>query len=129
MCFSIFEEHGQVGEIGPKYPKSWAPLHRKSFIVLNFTFHITNGALLKFKSHLRVNLYLLLCICKFGANWGNLAQIPQIMGRNTQKVIQSVKFHISHQMKFYSRVKAIWGVNYTCFNTFGELGRVRQIGP
>ena len=43
ICFSIFWELGQVGEIGPKYPKSWAPVHRKSFILvklLNSTFHI-----------------------------------------------------------------------------------------
>ena len=38
-CFSIFEELGKVGEIGPKYPKSWASIQRKSFIVLNSTFH------------------------------------------------------------------------------------------
>ena len=36
---------------------------------------------------------------KLGQVGGNLAQIPQIMGRDTQKVIQSVKFHTSHQMK------------------------------
>ena len=60
---------------------------------------MSNEAILKSKSHLRVNLYLFLCICKIGASWGNLAQIPQIMGRDTQKVIQSVKFHTSHQMK------------------------------
>ena len=48
---------------------------------------------------------LVLCICGIGASWQNLAQLPQIMGRDTLKAIQSVKFHISHQMKPYSRVK------------------------
>ena len=41
------------------------------------------------------------------ARWRNLAQLPQVMVRDTKKVIQSVKFHISHQMKPYPRVKAI----------------------
>ena len=45
----------------------------------------------------------------------------QIMGINTQRVIQSVKFHISHQMKPYSNVKVIWGSGYTCFSIFWEL--------
>ena len=38
--FSIFGESGQVGEIGPKFPLSEAPVHKKSFIVLSSTFHI-----------------------------------------------------------------------------------------
>ena len=77
---------------------------------------------------MRVSLYFFLCICEIGASWGNVAQIPQIMGRDTQEVIQSVKFHTSHQVKFYSRVKAIRRLSYTCFSTFRELGQVRQIG-
>ena len=87
---------------------------------------MSNETVLKSKSHLRVNLYLFLCICKTGASWGNLAQILQIVGRDIQKVIQSVKFHTSHQMKPYSRVKAILGFSYTCLSIFGESG---QIGP
>ena len=51
------------------------------------------------------------------------------MGRDTQKVIQSVKFHIPHQVKPYVRVKAISGLSYTCFNIFEEFGQVEKIGP
>ena len=72
---------------------------------------------------------LVLCICEIRSNWGNLAEIPQIMGRDTQKVIQSVKFQISHQMKPYSSVKTICGSSYTCFSILGELGEVGEIGP
>ena len=72
---------------------------------------------------------LVLCICRIGASWQNLAQLPQIMDRDTLKAIQSVKFHISHQIKSYSRVKAICRSRYTCFSIFGELGQVGQIEP
>ena len=60
------------------------------------------------KSHLRVNLYILFfCICEIGASWQNLAQLSQIMSRDTQNIIQNVKFYISHQMKPYLSVKTI----------------------
>ena len=49
--------------------------------------------------------------------------------RDTQKVIQCVQLHISHQMKPYSIVKAIWGSSYTCFSVFQALGQVRRTGP
>ena len=42
---------------------------------------------------------------------------------------QSVEFHISHQVKPNSRLKAMRGLSYTCFSIFGELGQVGQIGP
>ena len=39
-----------------------------------------------------------------GAVSRNFAWIPQIMQRDTWKVIQSLQLHISHQISFYSRV-------------------------
>ena len=53
-----------------------------------------------------------------GASQGNLAQIHQIIGRDTQKIIQRVKPQISYQMKSCSRVKVIWGLSSTCFSVF-----------
>ena len=50
------------------------------------------------------------------------------MGKDIPKVIQSTKLQISHQMKPYSSVKAIWESRYTCFSVFGELGQVGEIG-
>ena len=79
--------------------------------------------------HLRVSLYLFSCICEIGASRVNLAKIRQIMGRDSQKVIQSVKFQISHQMKPYLSVRTIYGSSYTYFSIFGELGQVGEIGP
>ena len=43
------------------------------------------------------------------ANQENWAQIPQIIGLDKQKVIQSVKLYISHHLKPYSSVK--WTMN------------------
>ena len=56
-------------------------------------------------------------------------QITQLMGINTQRVVQSVKFHISHQLKPYSNVKVICRWGYTCFSIFGKLQQVGEIGP
>ena len=55
--------------------------------------------------------------------------MPHIIDIHIQKIIKSVKLHISHQMKPYSRVKTIFRFSYTCFNIFGELGQVEKIGP
>ena len=49
-------------------------------------------------------------------------QIPPIMSRNTQKVIPSFQHHISHWMRSYSDVNAIWGFSY-CFRVFEVLGQ------
>ena len=70
---------------------------------------------------------LVLRICGIGASWRNLAQLPEIKGRDTLKAIQSVKLQISHQMKSYSRVKSICRSSYSCFSILGELGLVGQI--
>ena len=51
------------------------------------------------------------------------------MGTNTQKIIQSVKLHISHQMNPYSNVMTIWVSIYTCLPGFAELRQVREIRP
>ena len=86
------------------------------------------------KPYLSVNaisgsIYTCFVYLQIGESWRNLAQLPPIMGRDTLKAIQSVKFHISHQMKSYSRVKAIYRSSYTCFSIFGELRQVGQIKP
>ena len=63
------------------------------------------------------------------AIWGNRPQIPQIMCRDTQKVIQSFQLYVSHWMRSYSGAKAIWGSSYTCFRVFGVLGVLWETGP
>ena len=65
-------------------------------------------------------------------NWdksGKLGPNNPIMGINTQKFIQSVKFHISHQTKPYWSLKTICRLSYICFSIFGELEQVGEIGP
>ena len=47
-----------------------------------------------------------------GTSLGNLVQIPQITGLDIQKVIKSVKLHISDLLKLYSSVKPIRGQEF-----------------
>ena len=62
--------------------------------------------------------------------WSDTWKVMQQYGPDTQShglVIQSVKLHISYQMKLYSNVKTIWESIYTCFCVSVELGQVREI--
>lgn len=59
----------------------------------------------------------------------NWTWTPQIMWINTQKVIWSVKLHISHQMKLYSNVETISGMIYIYFSVFGTFREIEEIGP
>ena len=61
-------------------------------------------------------------------SFGALGQIRDIGTINPKSwhVIQNGKLLISHQMK---PLKTIYWLSYTCFNIFGELEQVREIGP
>ena len=60
-------------------------------------------------------------LVSFGAQSPNRAQIPQMMIRETWKVIQSFQVIISHQLMPHSNPKAIWRWTFTCFRVFGAL--------
>ena len=60
---------------------------------------------------------------------GHVKEKPQVKGIDMQEFIQSVKFHILHQIKLYSRVKTNWELSDTCISISGELGQVRKIRP
>ena len=47
-----------------------------------------------------------------------LGHFPQTISRYTGKVIRILQFHISHQMRSYSSVKALCKLSYTCFNRY-----------
>ena len=84
------------------------------------------------KSYLNVNAIWVLPVLVYLGHYsklGKLCPLPQIMGMDTQKVVQSVKLHISHQMKPYSSVKAIWRLSYTCASVFGHSGKSGKLGP
>ena len=49
---------GQVRQIEPKYPKSWALIHRKPFKIIQTAHFTSNEALIKCKGHLRDELGL-----------------------------------------------------------------------
>ena len=123
-CFSLFWELRQVGEI---HPTQIIPIMGTNTqkVIYSVKLHISH----QMKPYLSVkpiwgSIYTCFLYLQIVASSQNLAQLPQIMGRITQKVIQIVKFYISHQMKPYSKGKVICGSSYTCFSIFGELGQV-----
>ena len=123
-CFSIFWELEQVREIGSKCPKSWASMHRKSFKVLNPTFHI-KWSLIQIQipsegSFIPALVYL--------GHWRKSSKLVTNVPSHGH-VIQRVNLHILHQMKPYSNAKAIWELIYTCFYVSVEVEQVREIGP
>ena len=54
---------------------------------------------------------------------------PQIMYRDTWKVIQSLQLLVSHQMRSYSSVIVLCGSSYTYFIGIWVLGKFRETGP
>ena len=77
-------------------------------ITQSFKLHITHQ--MKLYSNVKTIGGSITCFSVFegiGKSQGNLAQMPEIMGRDSQKTIKRVKPHISNQMKPCSRVKAI----------------------
>ena len=78
--------------------------------------HFTsNETLIKCKNHMTVDLYLFYCIWGTGASQENFPQVPKIMNFDIQKVIQSVKTHILHQLKPYSSEKCHPRVEFCLF--------------
>ena len=123
-CISIFGELGKSEKLGPNVLNHGHQYTESHHQVLNSTFHIKSSLpkiQIPFEGwFMPVLVYL--------AHWGksgNLRPNTQIHGH----VIQSVKLHISHQMKPYSNVKAIWESIYTCFCVSVELGQVSYIRP
>ena len=95
-------------------------IHRKPLQVFNSTFDA--------KWDKCRNIWLIIPVLVYlgiGASRGK----KQIKGMDTERFIHSVKLHILHQMKPYSRVKTNWELSDTCISIFGELGQVRKIRP
>ena len=121
-CISIFGELGQIRKIVPKCSKSWASIHRKLSKVLNSTFYI-KWSLTKIQIPFEGWFTPVLVYLGHWAKSGKLQPNTQIH----KCVIQSVKLHVSHQMKPYSTVKVICGSSYTCFSIVLQLGQVGEI--
>ena len=74
-----------------------------------------------------VDLYLFYCIWGTGASQENFPQVPKIMNFDIQKVIQSVKPHILHQLKPYSSEKYHRRVEFLfVLNFLGHQGTLRE---
>ena len=90
-------------------------------------------ALLKSKSHLKGRVSPVLRYlghyCNLEKLGPNVAQILQIMVKETWQVIQSLQFIISHHLISYSNPKAIWWSTFISFMVFGTLVQFEEIGP
>ena len=73
----------------------------------------------------RVIVPVLLCIWELE----QVKEKTQIKGMDTQKFIHSVKLHVLHQIKPYSRVKIKRELSDTCISIFEEFRQVRKIRP
>ena len=81
------------------------------------------------QDHLTIELYLFFGQLGITAIWEERAQIPLIKYRVTQKEIQSLQVHISHQMRPYASVRALRELSYTCFTDTRVLGNLGKLGP
>ena len=123
----VVEQFG--GKKGSINLKSCAQSHTKSNPKSSIPYFKSNETLLQCLGPIWVELYLFHGYPVIGAIWGNCAQIPQIMSRDTQKVIQSFQHRISYWMTSYSSAKTIWELSYTCFKVFGVLGQFGETWP
>ena len=133
-CFTGIWILGQFGETWPEYPKSCKRTHEKCSKVFSSLFHIKWDLTLVSGPSvclgpLWVELYLFLGYSSIWAIWRNWARIPQIMCKDTWKVIQSLQLLVSYQMRPYSSVWPLCGSSYTCFTGIRVLGQFGEIGP
>ena len=63
-----------------------------------------------------------------GKIWWNWVQIPQIVCRDTWKVIQSLQLLIPHQMRPYFSIEACGGLSYICFTVGYLIGQFEETG-
>ena len=110
-------------------PLNYAQNHKKSNPKSSAPYFLSNKTLLSSPGSLWVELYLFNRYSGTGTIWGNWAWIPQIMCRDTWKVIQSLQLLVSHQMRSYSSVKNLCGLSYTCFPDTRVLGQLEETGP
>ena len=116
-----------LGKLGPNTPNH-VQGHMKSNPKSSAPCFTSNETLLQCQDPLWVELYLFHRYSGVEAIWGNWARIPQIICKDTGKVIQSLQLLVLHEMRPYSSVRALCGSSYTCFTgtrlsgQFGEIG-------
>ena len=123
---------GNWTQSGPKYSKSWWGRHRKQSKVFSSSFHI-KFCLTHMQNPSEGSVWPVLGYFGHYGHLGNLcpnrAQIAQIMARETQQVIKSLEFIISHQVRPYLSVMTIWRLSSTCSRLFGALVQFWKLGP
>ena len=127
--FWVVGHQGNLGEKGANIPKSSIYKVTQKEIQspqLLISFQMRPYASVQ---ALWVELYLFHRYSGIGAIWGNWARIPQIMCKDTRKVIQNLQLFVSHQIRHYSSVRTLCGSSYTCFTGTRVLGQFGEIGP
>ena len=136
-CLTGIQALGKFVETGPKYPQlmCWDTKNNPNSSAPHFP---SNKTLLLCQDHLRIELYLLYGYLGVREIWRNWAHIyTQIMYRDTQKVIQSLQLHISHQARLFvgqilpvSQVLWYWdNSGKLCLNTSNHVQGYRKSNP
>ena len=122
-CFLGTWTLGQFGGKSPNTPKSSTGSHKKKLKVFSSLFHIRWDLTLVFRSSDLFHRYL--GIGAISENWN---RIPQIMCKDTWKIIQSLQLLVWHQMGPCCSFRAICGLSYTCFTGIWVLGQFGETG-
>ena len=119
---------GNLGKLDQNTP-NYVQGHTESNPKFSGSYFTSNETLLQCQGPLWVDLYLFNSYSGIRAIWENWVQIPQIMCRDTIKVMQSFLHHILHWMRSYTSAEAIWGLSFTCFGVLWVLGQFGKTGP
>ena len=127
MKFSIKGFSSKYDQIR-SFLRIWSHLLEKSlmenFIFCVVTLKVIQSLLLLISYQIRfsscVKIIWVFCTCfvriktlvQFGGPW---PKYSQILWRYTWKVILSLQFYVSHQIRFCSSVNALLELSYTCF--------------
>ena len=120
---------GNLGKLGPNPQIMWKA---RTQVIQSLQFLVSHQIIRPYSSVRRTHGLNYTCFTGtrvLGKFWGNWAQIPQIMCRDTWKVIQSLQLLVSHQMRPYSSVRALCGSSYTCFTGTWILGQFGETRP
>ena len=104
-----------IGETGSKYPKLLSQVQTEKFqgLQLHISHQMRPWSYVKVMWRLRQGPLRFFCKYLTSKQFGESGpKYSQLMCCEIWKIIQSLQFHISHQMKPYSSAQIIWGLSY-----------------
>ena len=116
----LFGESAQI-------PLNQSGSHTKRNPKSSTPYFTSNETLQQCLGPLWVELYLFLRYLG-EAFLGNWVQTPQIMCKDTHKIIQSFQLLVSHQMRHCSSVRALCGLSYSRFTGSQVVGQFGETG-